>query len=75
MVVANNQINDSKNTHQTLAISIPNADLAEQCRVHRPMAHIPGFSRSHWMTPLGKYLRRIALAATMVNEFFENTEH
>jgi hypothetical protein len=39
------------------------------------MDHIPGFTRSQWMPPSGKCLRRIAPAATMINEFFENTKH
>jgi hypothetical protein len=33
------------------------------------MDHIRGFTRSHWMQPLGKCLRRIAPAAAMVDEF------
>jgi len=39
---------------------------------HRPMEHIQGFTRSHWMPPLGECLRRIASiapAAAMVKEF------
>jgi len=27
------------------------ADAAVQCEAHRPMEHIPGFTRSHWMPP------------------------
>jgi len=30
---------------------------------HLPMKHDQGFTRSHWMPPLGKYLLRIALVA------------
>jgi len=41
----------------------------------RPMEHIPGFTRSHWMPPSGECLRRIAPAATMVDEFVENTQN
>jgi hypothetical protein len=33
------------------------------------MEHIQGFTRSHWMPPLVKCLRRITPAATMVKEF------
>jgi hypothetical protein len=33
------------------------------------MEHIQGFTQSHWMPPSGKCLRRIALTATMVDEF------
>jgi len=42
---------------------------------HRPMKHIQGFTRSHWMPPSGKCLRRIAPAAVMVNEFVETTQN
>jgi hypothetical protein len=38
------------------------------------MEHIPGFTRSHWMPPLGKCLRRIAPSAATVNEYVENTQ-
>jgi hypothetical protein len=51
------------------------ADAAVQCGVHRPMEHIQGFTRSHWMLPLGKCLCRIALAAVMVHEFVQNTQN
>jgi hypothetical protein len=33
------------------------------------MEHIPGFTRSHWMPPLGTCLHRIAAAAAMVDDF------
>jgi hypothetical protein len=36
---------------------------------HRPMEHIQGFTRSHWMPPLGECLPCIAPTAAMVNEF------
>jgi hypothetical protein len=42
---------------------------AVQRGAHRPMEHIQGFTRSHWMPPLVECLRRIALAAAMVDEF------
>jgi len=51
------------------------ADAAVQCGAHRPMEHIPGFTRSHWMPSLGECLSRIAPAAAMVNEFFETTQN
>jgi len=44
-------------------------DAAVQCRAHRPMEHIQGFTQSHWMPPLGECLRRIAPTAAMVDEF------
>jgi hypothetical protein len=45
------------------------ADAAVRRGAHRPIEHIQGFTRSHWMPPLGECLRRIALTAAMVNEF------
>jgi len=44
-------------------------DAAVQCGEHRPMEHIQGFTRSHWMPPSGECLRRIAPAAAMVDDF------
>ena len=75
MVVANIQINDNKTYTANAGNFDPHADAAVPCRAHCPMAHIPGFTRSHWMMPLGKCLHCIALTAAMVNEFFENTKH
>jgi hypothetical protein len=37
------------------------------------MEHIQGFTRSHWMLPMGKCLCYIALVAFMVDELVENT--
>jgi hypothetical protein len=51
------------------------ADAAVRSRAHRPMKHIPGFTRSHWMLPLGECLHRIAPAGTMVNEYIESTQN
>jgi hypothetical protein len=50
-------------------------DAAVQCGAHCPMEHIQGFTRSHWMLPSGKCLRRVAPAAIMVHEFVENTQN
>ncbi len=50
-----------------------NADAAVRCGVHRPMERILGFTRSHWMPPLGKSLEGIAPAAAMVKDF--NCKH
>jgi hypothetical protein len=44
-------------------------DAAVRFGAHCPMEHIPGFTRSHWMQPLGKYLGCIAPAAPMVDDF------
>ncbi len=35
----------------------------EQYRQHRPMRHVQGYSRSHWMPPSGNYSLHIAPAA------------
>jgi hypothetical protein len=40
---------------------------------HRPIEHIQGFTRSHWMLTSGECLRRVAPAATMVDGFVETT--
>jgi len=45
------------------------ADAAVPRGAHRPMEHIQGFTRSHWMPSSVECLRRIASVATMVNEF------
>jgi len=50
-------------------------DAAVRRGAHHPMEHIQGFTRNHWMPPSGECLRRIALAATMVNEFVETTQN
>jgi hypothetical protein len=39
------------------------SSVPEQYRRHRPMWHVQGYSRSHWMLPSGDYLLRIAPAA------------
>jgi hypothetical protein len=44
-------------------------DAAVQRWVHRPMEHIQGFTRNHWMLPSGNCLRCIAPTAAMVDEF------
>ena len=49
-------------------------DVAVRSRAHCPIEHIPGYTESHWMPPLGKRLRHITLAAAMVNEFVENSQ-
>ena len=54
------QIDDDFNAHGNAAV---------RRGVHRPMEHIQGFTRSHWIPPSGECLRRIAPAAVMVEEF------
>ena len=44
-------------------------DAAVRRGVHRPMEHIQGFTRSHWMPPSDGCLRRIAPTAAMVDKF------
>jgi hypothetical protein len=50
-------------------------DSNKKCGAHRPMDHIRGFTRSHWMQPSGECLPRIAPAADMVDEFVETTQN
>jgi hypothetical protein len=50
-------------------------DALVRLGAHRPMDHIRGFTRSHWMQPSGECLHRIAPAATMVDEFIETTQN
>jgi hypothetical protein len=63
MVVANNKIDETKNAGKLTG------NAAVRSGAHRPMEHIQGFTRSHWMPPSGVCLRRIAPAAAMVDEF------
>jgi hypothetical protein len=42
---------------------------------HRPIEHIQGFTRSHWMPPSVECSHHIAQAAAMVNEFAETTQN
>ena len=71
MVVANNEIDETKNAGKLTTISVASGhgDAAVRRGAHRPMEHIQSFTRSHWMLPLGKCLRRIAPTAAMVDEF------
>ncbi len=48
MVVGNNGIDDKEKCRESAGDFDHYADAAVQCRVHRPMEHIPGFTRSHW---------------------------
>ena len=75
MVVGDNWINDNKKCRETAGDFDHHADAAVQCRAHFPMEHILGFTRSHWMPPLGECMRRIAPAAAMVDEYVENTQN
>ena len=50
-------------------------DAAVQCRAHRPMEHIQGFTWSHWMPPSVECMCRIAPAATMADKLEWNTQN
>jgi len=50
-------------------------DAAVRHGAHHPIEHVQGFTGSHWMPPSGKCLRRIALAAAIVNKFVETTQN
>jgi hypothetical protein len=53
------KINNAKQ-YTTVATHFDGRDDAPvQCRVHHPMEGVQGFTRSHWMPPLGKYSLRI----------------
>ena len=67
------QIGDNKKCRRIPGDFDCHMDSAVQRRVHRLIQHVQGFTRSHWMLPSGKYLRRIAPAAIMVDEFVETT--
>jgi hypothetical protein len=75
MVVGDNGINDDEKCRESAGDFDHHADAAVRCGAHRPMEHIPGFTRSHWMLPLGKCLRCIAPEATMVIEYIENAQN
>jgi len=67
------RIGDKKECRRIACDFDCHADAAVRCGAHCPMEHIPGFTQSHWMPPLGECLRHIPPAATMVNKFVENT--
>jgi len=69
MVVANNEIDKTKKCRQIDNDFDGHGDAAVRRGAHRPMDHIQGFTRSHWMPPSGQCLRRIAPTAAMVDEF------
>jgi hypothetical protein len=73
--VGNNGIDNNKKCRESAGDFDHHADAAVRCRAHCPMEHIPGFTRSHWMPPLGKCLQPIAPAAAMVNKYVENTQN
>jgi hypothetical protein len=74
-VVGDNGIDNNKKCRESAGDFDHHADAAVRCRVHRPMEHILGFIRSHWMPPPGEFMRHIAPAAAMVAEYIENTQN
>jgi hypothetical protein len=68
-------IGDDKKCRQIAGDLDHHADAAVRCGVHRPMEHIQGFTRSHWMLPSDECLRCIAPAAVIVDELVENTQN
>jgi hypothetical protein len=74
-VVGDNGINYDEKCRESAGDFNHHADVAVRCGVHRPIEYIPDFTRSHWMPPSSKGLRRIAPAATMVDKCIENTQN
>jgi hypothetical protein len=74
-VVGDNGIDNDKKCRESAGDFDHYTDTAVQCGVHRPMEHIPGFTRSHWMPPFGKCLNHIAPATPMVDKHVENTQN
>jgi hypothetical protein len=74
-VVGNNGFDDDEKCRESAGDFDHHADAVVRCGVHRPMEHIPGFTRSHWMPPSGECLRRIAPEAAMVDKYNENTQN
>jgi hypothetical protein len=73
-VMDSNKIDDAKRCRKTAGDFDHHGDASMQSGVHCPMKHIKGFTRSHWMPPLGKCLRPNALAAALVAILVENTK-
>ena len=73
--MANNKINDVKICRWIAGNFDCHANAAVRHGAHRPMEQIQGFTRSHWMPPLGECLCPIVLVAPMVDEFVETTQN
>jgi hypothetical protein len=69
------QIDYNKTCRQIAGNFGCHTDAAVQHGSHRPLEHVRGFTRSHWMPPSGECLRRIAPAAVMVDKFVEATQN
>jgi hypothetical protein len=68
-------IGDNKTCRQIAGDFDCHTDAAVQRGSHRPLEHVHGFTRSHWMPPLSECLRRIAPAAVMADKFIETTQN
>jgi hypothetical protein len=67
------RIGNNKKCRQIAGDFDCHAYTAVQRGVHRPIEHIQGFTRSHWMLPSGECLGCVAPAAAMVDGFVETT--
>jgi hypothetical protein len=72
-VMGDNKIDNSQKCREIAGNFDHHGDAVVQSGVHCPMEHIKGFTRSHWMLPLGKCLRNIALRLTGSVILVENT--
>jgi hypothetical protein len=63
------QIDNNQKCRQITGDFDCHADAAVRRGAHLPMEHIKGFTRSHWMSPSIKCLRRFAPVAAIVNKF------
>ena len=68
-IMSKQRIDDIRKCRQIAGDFDCHADAAVRRGADRPMEHIQGFTRSHWMPPSGECLRRIAPTAAMVDEF------
>jgi hypothetical protein len=69
MLMGDNKINDEKKCRKIAGNFDHHGDVMVQSRVHHPIEHINGFTRSHWIPPSGECLPHITLAATMFGNF------
>jgi hypothetical protein len=74
-IMGDNKINNARRCRKIAGNFNHHGDALVKSGEHCIMKHIKGFTRSQWMPPSGKCLRRIALAATMVAILVENTKH
>ena len=72
IIIGDNKINNTNKYTSNAGYFDCHADAEERCGAHRPLEHIPGFNRSHWMPSLGECSHHIAAAAAMVEFFCRN---